>query len=176
MLFSGDLGPDEKVFHPEPEATVGFDYVICESTYGNRDRQDYTVATRREALRTELVDGLARGGNIVIPAFAVERSQELLHDIGVLLAKREIPPATVFLDSPLARRVTQVFSRHADEFDDIEVERGAAFPRSAFPHRRERGGKQGDQHDRRRRDHHFRFRHVRGRARQASPEEQHLAA
>lgn len=127
LLFSGDLGPDEKVFHPEPEADEGFDYVICESTYGDRDREDYTLAMRREALRMELVEGLRRGGNVVIPSFAVERSQELLHDIGTLLARGEIPPATVFLDSPLARKVTEVFSRHAASFDDIEVDEAALF-------------------------------------------------
>ena len=96
MLFSGDLGPDEKVFHPEPDAPEGFDYIVCESTYGGRDREDYTLAERRATLRDELKRGLERGGNVVIPSFAVERSQELLHDIGVLLARREIPEATVF--------------------------------------------------------------------------------
>ena len=55
LLFSGDLGPDEKVFHPEPDAEQGFDYIICESTYGDRDRDDYTLEQRREALKRELV-------------------------------------------------------------------------------------------------------------------------
>ena len=121
MLFSGDLGPDEKVFHPEPDAPEGFDYIICESTYGGRDREDYTLAQRRATLRDELKRGLGRGGNVVIPSFAVERSQELLHDIGVLLAQREIPEATVFLDSPLARKATEVFIRHAQSLEDVGV-------------------------------------------------------
>jgi metallo-beta-lactamase family protein len=121
MLFSGDLGPDEKVFHPEPDAPEGFDYIVCESTYGGRDRDDYTLAQRRATLRDELRQGLERGGNVVIPSFAVERSQELLHDIGVLLAKREIPKATVFLDSPLARKATEVFIRHAASLEDVDV-------------------------------------------------------
>jgi len=121
MLFSGDLGPDEKVFHPEPDAPEGFDYIVCESTYGGRDRDDYTLAQRRANLREELKRGLERGGNVVIPSFAVERSQELLHDIGVLLARREIPEATVFLDSPLARKATEVFIRHAPKLEDVDV-------------------------------------------------------
>jgi len=121
MLFSGDLGPDEKVFHPEPDAPEGFDYVVCESTYGGRDRDDYTIEKRRAALRDELRQGLERGGNVVIPSFAVERSQELLHDIGVLLARGEIPQATVFLDSPLARKATEVFIRHAGSLEDVDV-------------------------------------------------------
>ena len=107
ILFSGDIGPEEKVFHPEPGGETGFDYIIAESTYGDRDRDDYTLAKRRGMLKAELVRGLSAGGNVVIPAFAVERSQELLHDIGVLLANGELPHATVFLDSPLTK--TSVF-------------------------------------------------------------------
>jgi len=121
LLFSGDLGPDEKTFHAEPGGDAGFDYVICESTYGDRDRDDYTLKERREALKRELNDGLKRGGNIVIPCFAVERSQELLHDIGVLLARREIPDATVFLDSPLAGKVTRVFEDYAHILEDVDI-------------------------------------------------------
>jgi metallo-beta-lactamase family protein len=121
LLFSGDLGPDQKVFHPEPDAPEGFDYVVCESTYGDRDRPDYTLESRRAALRDELVEGLERGGNVVIPSFALERSQELLHDIHALLENHEIPQATVYLDSPLARKATQVFMRHATELEDVEV-------------------------------------------------------
>ncbi|MXN65088.1 MBL fold metallo-hydrolase [Stappia sp. GBMRC 2046] len=127
LLFSGDIGPDEKAFYPEPEAGEGFDYVICESTYGDRDREDYTLEKRREALRKELVEGLERGGNVVIPSFAVERSQELLHDIGVLLKQKEIPPTAVFLDSPLANKVTEVFIRYAHTFDDIDIDEAELF-------------------------------------------------
>ena len=127
MLFSGDIGPEEKAFHPEPDAPEGFDYLICESTYGDRERDAYTLVDRRAALKRELTDGLSRGGNVVIPSFAVERSQELLHDIGVLLATGEIPPATVFLDSPLARRVTEVFVKYAHTLDDVELDEAKLF-------------------------------------------------
>ena len=121
LMFSGDLGPEEKTFHAAPDAEQGFDYVICESTYGDRERADYTLGARRAALKEELVAALARGGNVVVPCFAVERSQELLHDIGVLLAEGAIPEATVYLDSPLARKVTEVFVRHMDALEDIEL-------------------------------------------------------
>lgn len=132
LLFSGDLGPDEKVFHEEPGGDTGFDYIICESTYGDRERDDYTLETRRGHIRDELVRGLGRGGNVVIPCFAVERSQELLHDIGWLLANNEIPRCTVFLDSPLATRVTKVFIKHADKLDDIAVDEAELFRNPNF--------------------------------------------
>ncbi len=127
ILFSGDIGPEEKVFHPEPSGETGFDYIIAESTYGDRDRDDYTLVKRRQMLKAELVRGLSAGGNVVIPAFAVERSQELLHDIGVLLASGELPHATVFLDSPLAKNVTDVFIKHAHTLDDVAVENHTLF-------------------------------------------------
>ncbi|TWU45614.1 Ribonuclease [Novipirellula aureliae] len=132
MLFSGDLGPDEKAFHPEPDAPAGFDYVVCESTYGNRDRDDYTLERRREMLQEELTAGLKRGGNVVIPSFAVERSQELLHDIGVLLSQGLIPECDVYLDSPLAKKVTEVFVKHSKELEDIEIDEAKIFRHRRF--------------------------------------------
>jgi metallo-beta-lactamase family protein len=121
LMFSGDIGPDEKVFYKEPEGPVGFDYILCESTYGGREREDYTLVQRREALKTEINMALSRGGNLVIPAFAVERSQELLHDIGVLIRNGEIDPRLVFLDSPLASKVTGVYRKYSKMFEDTEL-------------------------------------------------------
>jgi metallo-beta-lactamase family protein len=121
VMFSGDIGPDEKAFYQEPEGPSGFDYILCESTYGGRDRKDYTLAQRRTALQAEITQALGRGGNLVIPAFAVERSQELLHDIGTLIKAGEIDPQLVFLDSPLARKVTAVYREHAAMFEDTEL-------------------------------------------------------
>jgi metallo-beta-lactamase family protein len=132
MLFSGDLGPEQKVFHPEPDAPEGIDYVVCEATYGDRDRADYTLESRRQTLRAELTTGLERGGNVVIPSFALERSQELLHDIHTLLEQREIPAATVYLDSPLARKATEVFMRHADSLEDVEIPGAELFRHERF--------------------------------------------
>ena len=121
LMFSGDIGPDEKVFYNEPEGPSGFDYILSESTYGGREREDYTLAQRREALKKEIDAAMARGGNLVIPAFAVERSQELLHDIGYLIKAGEIDPKLVFLDSPLASKVTGVYRKYAKMFDDVEL-------------------------------------------------------
>ena len=132
LLFSGDLGPDEKVFHLEPDAPAGFDYLVCESTYGDRDRADATVAERRRALCREINDALAAGGNLLIPAFAVERTQELLHDIGVLMAERQIKDLPVFLDSPLANNATRVFTKHAGALEDIALDESELFRNPNF--------------------------------------------
>ncbi|MEO1615890.1 MAG: MBL fold metallo-hydrolase [Planctomycetota bacterium] len=132
LLFSGDIGPEEKAFHPEPDAPIGYDYIVCESTYGNREREDYTLEKRREAIRDQLVEALGRGGNVVIPSFAVERSQELLHDIGYLLSEGEIPDANVYLDSPLARKATEVFIKHAGALQDVEVDEEKLFRHPKF--------------------------------------------
>jgi metallo-beta-lactamase family protein len=132
LLFSGDLGPEEKAFHPEPDAPTGYDYIICESTYGDRDRDDYTLEKRREAIKAELTRGLKKGGNVIIPSFAVERSQELLHDIGVLLHAGEIPGCDVYLDSPLARKATEVFIKHSDALQDIAMDESQLFKHKNF--------------------------------------------
>jgi metallo-beta-lactamase family protein len=132
LLFSGDLGPDEKVFHLEPDAPAGFDYLVCESTYGDRDRADATVEERRRALCEEINQALAAGGNLLIPAFAVERTQELLHDIGVLMAERQIKDVPVFLDSPLANNATKVFAKHAAALEDIALDESELFRNPNF--------------------------------------------
>lgn len=121
LLFSGDIGPDEKVFHREPDAPSGFDYIISESTYGGRERKDRSLESRRDVLKAEINEALGRGGNLVIPTFAVERSQELLHDIGTLIKEGEIDPSLVFLDSPLASKVTEVYRQHQSMFEDVEL-------------------------------------------------------
>jgi metallo-beta-lactamase family protein len=132
ILFSGDIGPDEKTFHLEPDAPAGLDYVICESTYGGRERGAYTLENRRAALAKEINDAMARGGNLVIPTFAVERSQELLHDIGVLIKEGVVNPSLVALDSPLASRVTGVFGKYSAGFDDIDLSAGELFADPRF--------------------------------------------
>jgi len=119
LLFSGDLGPDHKAFHPDPEAPVGFDHIICESTYGDRAREDVTIEQRRTLLEAEIHAALTRGGNLVIPVFALERTQELLLDIASLINSGRLPHPRVFIDSPLASRATEVFAKHAHHLEDM---------------------------------------------------------
>lgn len=130
MLFSGDLGPDHKAFHPDPEAPSGFDHIICESTYGDRVREDITIEQRRTLLEAEIKAALTRGGNLVIPVFALERTQELLLDIASLINSGRLPHPRVFIDSPLASRATEVFAKHAHDLEDMgsgEVFRHPSF-------------------------------------------------
>lgn len=119
LAFSGDIGPQEKHFHEDPEGPVGVGYLISEGTYGSRDRDDQSVEHRRAVLKQELLDGYNAGGNILIPAFAVERTQELLFDISWLIRESQIPPMPVFLDSPLAIQATRTFERYAGLLQDV---------------------------------------------------------
>ena len=124
VLVSGDLGPDAKLLQPDPEAPAGFDYVIAESTYGDSDRPATTPAARRSRLAAEVRDAALAKGALLIPAFAVERTQELIVDLIDLMERGEIPAAPVFLDSPLAIRATEVFRRHAASLDlDFDLNR-----------------------------------------------------
>ncbi|GAB4576891.1 MAG: MBL fold metallo-hydrolase [Roseibium sp.] len=122
LLFSGDIGPDFKLLHPDPEAPRGVDYLFCESTYGDRERHDVRPDKRREILAREVREAMKPGGALIIPSFAVERAQELISDLGQLMAESHLPRIPVYLDSPLATRATEVFARHADE-----LEQGATF-------------------------------------------------
>lgn len=131
LLFSGDLGPQEKAFQDVPHGPTDIDFLFVESTYGDRDRDDQTLEQRRELLKRELLDGLKAGGNVLIPAFAVERTQELLYDIGLLLDDKDLPPVTVYLDSPLAIRATEVFEAHAGDLFEAE-KRGGLFRNPRF--------------------------------------------
>ena len=130
MLFSGDLGPEHKSFHSDPKGPHGCDHVFCESTYGDRDREESTIEQRRELLLTETKSALARGGNLVIPVFALERTQELLLDFASLLNSGQLPSARLFIDSPLASRATAIFQRHRSELEDMGD--GEIFHHPAF--------------------------------------------
>lgn len=118
LLYSGDVGPGNKAFHADPASPAGFDYVICESTYGDRHREPVSIEERRRLLEAEIVAARARGGNLVVPTFALERTQELLLDIATLSSSGRIGNAMVFVDSPLANRATTVFRKYASQLED----------------------------------------------------------
>ena len=124
LLASGDIGPDAKLLEPDPKAPAGFDYVISESTYGDRIRNQTTPQKRRQRLAAEVRDAAAAKGALLIPAFAVERTQELVIDLIDLMESGEIALAPIFLDSPLAIHATDVFRKHAASLDiNVDVNR-----------------------------------------------------
>ena len=97
ILASGDIGPDAKLLQPDPDAPAGFDYVISESTYGDRERAPTTPDARRARLAEEVRDAATRKGALLIPAFAVERTQELIVDLVDLMERGDISAAPIFL-------------------------------------------------------------------------------
>ena len=111
LLFSGDLGPGGRDYSADPQGPQGVDHLIMESTYGDRERLDLSPSERRAMLAKELNDAHAAGGPVLIPAFAVERSQELLADILTLMEEGQVPRGEIFLDSPLAIEATEIFLR-----------------------------------------------------------------
>jgi len=118
LLFSGDVGPGRAINCTASEIG-GFDHVICESTYGDRDRDLVLVSERRETLARHVEEVIAAGGNVLIPAFALERTQSILEDFDALFESRRLAPVNVFLDSPLAQKVTMAVMRYRDSGSDI---------------------------------------------------------
>ncbi|WP_421693323.1 MBL fold metallo-hydrolase [Aestuariivirga sp.] len=117
ILFSGDLGPGNKMLQPDPEAPTSFDFVLCESTYGGRDRFERSEEGRREILAREVNEAASKQGALLIPSFAVERTQELVTDLVKLMEDGKVPKANIFIDSPLASKATAIFTRHASELE-----------------------------------------------------------
>jgi metallo-beta-lactamase family protein len=94
-----------------------------EATYGDRTHEEHENTDIQKQLRDCINRTVSAGGNIIIPSFALERSQEILYHLNELFLRRQIPPVPVFLDSPMAIRITEVFKRHADLFDEEMMKR-----------------------------------------------------
>lgn len=109
LLFSGDIGQGAASPGALADAVDPFDHLVCEATYGDRDRIIPTEAERRAELADVVSTALARGGNLVIPAFALERTQQLLEDLSALFEERLLAPSPIFVDSPLANRITRAY-------------------------------------------------------------------
>ncbi|MFC1925440.1 MBL fold metallo-hydrolase RNA specificity domain-containing protein [Chloroflexota bacterium] len=115
IIFSGDVGRFDNVMLQDPNVFNKTDYVVVESTYGNRVHSDTVDIGDQIA---EIVNyTYEAGGNIIVPSFALQRSQKILYYMNELLIQKRIPPLLVFLDSPMAIRITEVFKRHSDLFD-----------------------------------------------------------
>ena len=115
VLFSGDIGRWNRPIINDPAPCDQADYVLMESTYG--DSLHGSDAEIGQTLESAVTGAVAAGGNIVIPSFAIERSQEVLYHLNTLLLANRIPHLLVFLDSPMATKVTEIFGHWPDFFD-----------------------------------------------------------
>jgi len=114
MILTGDLGRYDEPIINDPSNVDGADYIVVESTYGNREHPDYDV----KAKLAEIINETARqGGHILIPSFAVGRAQLLLFLIRELEEENRIPILPVFVDSPMAGKVTKLYLRHKEDHD-----------------------------------------------------------
>ena len=118
LVFSGDIGRSGLAIIRDPVAPDNADAVIMESTYGNRDHE--SVDGARAHLAEVIRKTAARGGRILIPAFAVGRTQEILYSLNALQREGAIPSIPVYVDSPLAIDTTTVFEMHPETFDQSE--------------------------------------------------------
>jgi len=115
LAFTGDLGRRHMPILRDPEVPAGVDWLITESTYGDRlhpPRAQISTALRDAVRRT-----FDRGGKVVIPSFALERAQEVIYELGQLKSRGELPPLPVYVDSPLTAKLTEIFKLHPDCYD-----------------------------------------------------------
>ena len=110
IAYTSDLGNKPSILLDDPQNVMGADYIICESTYGGRIHED---VGKRQTLLSEIINStVSQNGILLIPSFAIERTQELLHDIDHFCSVNNCQKPTFFLDSPLAERVTEVFKKY----------------------------------------------------------------
>lgn len=114
FVFSGDLGQPNQPIIKDPVYIEEADYIVMESTYGNRLHEDYD---KEEALAKVVTSTFNRGGNVIIPSFAVGRTQTILYYLHKLFKAKKIPDIPVIIDSPLAISATDVFVENVHEYD-----------------------------------------------------------
>ncbi|GAB4456481.1 MAG: MBL fold metallo-hydrolase [Anaerolineae bacterium] len=116
LVFSGDLGRPDTPILRDPVRIDAADILLIESTYGNRTHDDFPNA--KEKLRQVIQNAYDVGGVVVVPSFAVGRTQTLVYLLNQLIAEGRLPPVPVFVDSPLAINATSVFQLHPEAYDD----------------------------------------------------------
>ncbi|MBI5139433.1 MBL fold metallo-hydrolase [Candidatus Nomurabacteria bacterium] len=116
ILFTGDLGNSPSPLLPNTDKITDIDYLIMESVYGDRNHESRNE--RREFLEQAIEDNYKRKGTLIIPTFSLERSQELLFELNDLVENNRIPFMPIFLDSPLAIRLTEIFKQYKDYFNE----------------------------------------------------------
>lgn len=120
ITFTGDLGNDPSPLIPPSSFVDQTDYLVMESVYGNRNHDPSNIGSK--LLKEIVLETIERGGTLMIPSFSLERSQIVLYYLNNMIENNEIPSIPVFLDSPLAIKMTEVFRKHVHYFKD-EVKR-----------------------------------------------------
>lgn len=115
LIFTGDIGQPNVPILDDPYQISGADFIITESTYGNRVHE---VADREQELCGIMKEALAKGGNVIIPAFAVGRTQVMLYYFQKLMSSGQLPMVPIMIDSPMAIKATQVMMYNPDEYDE----------------------------------------------------------
>ena len=128
LVFSGDIGRYDAPLLHDPVSPPACDYLVCESTYGDRDHPPSRPLDEMEKATLEAID---RGGMMLVASFAVGRAQQLVYLLRTLMAAKRIPQVPVWVDSPMAVDATEVFRRHGREHDFSE----AVDPANRRPHR-----------------------------------------
>jgi metallo-beta-lactamase family protein len=116
IVFSGDVGKRDNPIVRDPQPLDAADFVVVESTYGDRLHKD--LAESVDELAEAVRETLARGGNVLIPAFAVGRTQDIVYLLNRLVRERRLPALDLYVDSPLAREATEVYLAHPETFDE----------------------------------------------------------
>jgi metallo-beta-lactamase family protein len=116
LAFTGDLGRREMPILRDPEPVEAVDYYVTESTYG--DRLHDSVEATEDALKAVIADTYRRGGKVIVPAFSVGRTQELVYTLHRLTQAQQIPELPIFVDSPLSVNVTEIFRLHPECYDE----------------------------------------------------------
>lgn len=113
IVFSGDLGNTPAPFIKPTEMPGDVDYVVMESVYGNRVHENLDI--RKDILEDLIEETVKRGGTFMIPAFALERTQEMIYELNELVEHGRIPRVPVFIDSPLAIKLTAVYQKYSED-------------------------------------------------------------
>lgn len=127
LVFSGDLGNPNSPLLRDPDMITAADVLLLESTYGDRDHKP--LANTLDELKETLAEAAHSGGNVIIPAFAVGRTQDLIYWLGKLQRQGHLPQSQIYLDSPMAIRASEIYAQHTHLFNIDDPEFTAVAPR-----------------------------------------------
>ena len=121
IVFTGDLGNSPSPLLRDTEKITDANYLIMESVYGDRNHE--TTNERKDKLENVIEDSVKRGGALIIPSFSLEKTQNLLFEMNSLFEEKRVPEVSVFLDSPLAMKVTDIYMKEKKNFNEAALTR-----------------------------------------------------